>query len=343
VFELRSFQPSDAEAVWGLHDAALSDAGVHGGRGPWEDDLRDVGATYLDSGGDFLVALASGRLVGMAGLLCRSPGEAEIRRMRVHPDFQRRGLGRLMLRELEGRAQALGLGLVCLDTTEEQIAARRLYEGAGYREVGRRRTDRFVFIDFAKTLRAPDMPQEVEGEADKAPVLIVTGPPGVGKTTTAAILADRAERAVHLEADAFFRFIRSGYVEPWHPRSREQNGIVMRLVGQAGAGYAEAGYSTIIDGIVIPTWFLEPLRDQLRDAGHRVAYVVLRAPLSVCRARVEARQSEMPVDSGAIEQLWKSFADLGDLERNVVDVEGGSPEMAADLVAQRLADGALSI
>lgn len=42
------------------------------------------------------------------------------------------------------------------------------------------------------------------------PVLILTGPPGVGKSTTAAILCGRTERAVHLESDAFFRFISSG-------------------------------------------------------------------------------------------------------------------------------------
>ena len=34
--------------------------------------------------------------------------------------------------------------------------------------------------------------------------------------------------------------------------------------------------------IIIPAWFLEPLRDSLREAGHQVAYAVLRAPLPVC-------------------------------------------------------------
>lgn len=149
---LRSFQRGDAAAVWTLHDAALDHAGVHGGRGPWQDDLVDIAATYLESGGEFLVGLAGTELVAMGGLLRKTSAKAEIKRMRVHPDFQRRGLGRLVLEELEARARALGYREIRLDTTEEQILARRLYESAGYRETGRRSKGRFLFIDYSKSL-----------------------------------------------------------------------------------------------------------------------------------------------------------------------------------------------
>lgn len=143
--------------------------------------------------------------------------------------------------------------------------------------------------------------------------------------------------------DAFFRFISSGYVEPWKPESHEQNQIVMRIVAEAAAGYAAAGYTTIVDGIVIPTWFLEPLRDALRGAGHSVAYAVLRAPLEICTARVQDRERVPLADSDAIEQLWQSFADLGNLERNVLDIGGKSPEEAADMLEQQLVDGHLEV
>ena len=155
MFELRSFCEDDVDAVWQLHDAALEEAGAHGGRGPWEDDLRDIRGTYLDSGGDFLIGLLDGKLVAMGGLLLRSVEEAEITRMRVHPGFQRRGLGRLLLKGLEQRAQALGARVAPLDTTDHQTAARRLYESAGYRATNRRQTARFLFIDFTKALDPP--------------------------------------------------------------------------------------------------------------------------------------------------------------------------------------------
>lgn len=177
----------------------------------------------------------------------------------------------------------------------------------------------------------------------ETPVLILTGPPGVGKTTVAEILATRSERGVHLEADTFFHYIRTGFVEPWKPESQEQNEVVMRIAAAAAAGYAEAGYATVVDGIVIPAWFLRPLHDALVEAGQEVAYAVLRAPLERCLERVQSREGQPPIDRGAIAQLWESFADLGELERHALDVDGLAPEQAADLVARNLAAGRLTV
>ncbi len=173
-------------------------------------------------------------------------------------------------------------------------------------------------------------------ERDEWPILMLTGAPGSGKTTVAAILASRSQRAVHLESDRFFHFIESGYVEPWRAESHEQNTTVMRIVAGAAVGYADAGYFTIIDGIISPRWFLEPMRDALRAGGHQVGYAVLRAPLALCLTRAADRSSARLTDAAAIEQLWGDFADLGALGRHAVEVQALTGEDVADALLRRL-------
>ncbi|HEU5253138.1 MAG TPA: AAA family ATPase [Solirubrobacterales bacterium] len=174
--------------------------------------------------------------------------------------------------------------------------------------------------------------------------LILTGPPGVGKTTVAGLLARREERSVHVEADRFFFFVKSGFVEPWDPASAEQNQLVMKTAAFAAASYAGEGYATIFEGIVIPRWTLGVVREAFETAGVPTSYAVLRAPQADCVARVQEREGDPDAYAPEVlAALCSEFDDLEAFERHAVDVAGMDAEQGAAALATRLDGGELAL
>jgi ribosomal protein S18 acetylase RimI-like enzyme len=152
----RRYAPADQAAVCELHKLALEDAGILLDDGPWDEDLLQIESVYLATGGEFLVGEDAGRIVVMGALRPLGRDVMEVKRMRVDPAFQRRGLGQRMLTTLEERARELGCRKLVLDTSTLQSAARALYLKNGYRETGRRPLRHLVIIDFEKELPSLD-------------------------------------------------------------------------------------------------------------------------------------------------------------------------------------------
>jgi ribosomal protein S18 acetylase RimI-like enzyme len=130
----RRYEPGDHDAVWSVFAACTRQLGFT--LGPWDDDMHNVVAVYNERGGEFIVGEHEGEIVAFAGLRWHSADRAEIRRVGVRPDMQRRGFARTMMQELEDRARGLGFSYLYLDTSISQIAAQKLYQACGYREVG---------------------------------------------------------------------------------------------------------------------------------------------------------------------------------------------------------------
>jgi tRNA uridine 5-carbamoylmethylation protein Kti12 len=177
---------------------------------------------------------------------------------------------------------------------------------------------------------------------DVGSVLILTGPPGAGKSTVADLLTRGQRRAVHLHTDDFYdRYIKGGYILPWLPEAQAQNETVSRVLAATAFTYAAGGYWVVIDGIVGP-WFLDVYRAASKTHGLALAYAVLRTDADTSVRRVRERQTHGLEAEDVVRHLHRQFSDLGELEPHVVEASV-SPEQVAEHVRAGMAAGRLAL
>jgi cytidylate kinase len=170
-------------------------------------------------------------------------------------------------------------------------------------------------------------------------VVILTGPPGAGKTTVAELLATGAPvPTVHLKTDLFYRSIRTGFVLPFLPGAQRQNEVVVEAIVATAGSFARGGYDVVVDGIVGP-WFLPPFREASERDHLAMSYVVLRPDLGTTLSRARGRSGDELRDAEAITGLHGAFAALGDLERHVIDTGDLDAEQTAAQVRRGLDAG----
>ena len=128
-----------AAAMAAIHEDAFEPCGRWG---------KDALALQLGQPGAF------GFIDGLGGfVLARvAADEAEILTLAVVPAARRAGLGRGLMAAAMGRAASLGAAAMLLEVAAGNDAARGLYAGLGFKQVGVRR--RYYVNDDALVLRA---------------------------------------------------------------------------------------------------------------------------------------------------------------------------------------------
>ena len=177
----------------------------------------------------------------------------------------------------------------------------------------------------------------------KAPLLLLTGSPGCGKTTVAPLVADRHEPSVCLDLDWFFAKLRRGAIDPWREEAHTQNRIVLHAAAVAVAAFADGGYFTVAEGILYP-FMLDLFAAACAPLGVAAHYAVLRAPIALVQQRVQGRKvepqhAEALADAAVVDDLWTQFERQGVQERHRVDVGTRDPGELAEEIDHRLRAG----
>jgi len=167
-------------------------------------------------------------------------------------------------------------------------------------------------------------------------LLVVAGPPGVGKSTVAALVADRLPRSALVVGDVFFDFVRQGFVEPWRPESHAQNEVVLEAAARAAGRYARE-YPTVFDGVVGP-WFVDLFATA--TGLEAIDYAVLLPDVEVCVERVMTREDHVFRNEEAARKLHADFV-RAEVEARHVVVNHSTADAAVDELLDRWDRGAL--
>jgi predicted kinase len=170
-----------------------------------------------------------------------------------------------------------------------------------------------------------------------ARIIIVSGPPGAGKSTVARGLAesDASALAMHMHTDDMYAYVRKGFIPPWRPESQAQNVVLMKAMAASAAICARGGYAVFVDGIVGP-WFLDPWLAAARTHALDLRYIVLRPDEAETVARATARTAPGAMtDAAVVRQMCQAFAAFPPPPGHFIDTTG----QTADETVARVAAG----
>ena len=127
---------------------------------------------------------------------------------------------------------------------------------------------------------------------NSAPIFLISGTPGSGKSSVSRALLAHFEFGLHLPIDDLREFVVSGIAHPIHPTAEttRQFRLARACAVQTAKIYATAGFAVVIDDVIFPHDAAKLEQEFL--SGFNVHKMMLRPKLEVALFRNASRENK---------------------------------------------------
>ena len=149
---------------------------------------------------------------------------------------------------------------------------------------------------------------------------IITGPPGVGKSTISKNLAYKLPKSVLIEGDTIYNFFISDHISPWMPNAPLElfwNNTIYLI-----KNYLKHGYNVIFNYIIDPTQLKRIVKE---INNYQINFKILIATPEVLIKRDKERPEDCQMKERTI-LLLNQFINYNYKEKDIIDTSNLSIE-----------------